>query len=357
MNRTLNATIASETGPGVTPGAGEGTSLFGGSAAGASGGLWVTSLLGAMLLVMCAVGLAGNIYTLVVTRSAALCRTGSMYVYIVNLALADLLYLSTIPFVVCTYFAHDWLFGEAGCRILLSLDLLTMHASVFILVAMSLERYRAVAKPFSVHRSSSRNQRLTAGVIWGLAFTLTLPMMVMIQLREAKPTVYGFGKRICYPTWTPEAFKAYLTVLFFTSVLVPGLIIVGLYAGLARRYWTVQASLGGNSRSTRRKGLKQKVLAMILSIIIAYWVCFLPFWGWQLAKLFSPDSLKALSAAAHNYINFFVTCLTYGNSCINPFLYTLLTRNYKDYLAQKGPSGGSSKADLGTAVTTPLQEL
>ncbi|KAK5925868.1 hypothetical protein CgunFtcFv8_021489 [Champsocephalus gunnari] len=66
-----------------------------------------------------------------------------MYVYIVNLALADLLYLSTIPFVVCTYFAHDWLFGEAGCRILLSLDLLTMHASVFILVAMSLERYRA----------------------------------------------------------------------------------------------------------------------------------------------------------------------------------------------------------------------
>ncbi|XP_032419970.1 urotensin-2 receptor [Xiphophorus hellerii] len=353
MNRTLNATITSETGPGLTPGAEDGTCLFGGSAAGTSGGLWVTSLLGAMLLVMCAVGLAGNIYTLVVTRSAALCRMGSMYVYIVNLALADLLYLSTIPFVVCTYFVQDWLFGEAGCRILLSLDLLTMHASVFILVAMSLERYRAVAKPFSAHRSSSRNRRLTAGVIWGLAFTLTLPMMVMIQLREAK----GLVKRICYPTWTPEAFKAYLTVLFFTSVLVPGLIIVGLYAGLARRYWTVQASLGGSSRSAQRKGLKQKVLAMILSIVVAYWVCFLPFWGWQIAKLFSPDSLKPLSAAAHKYVNFFVTCLTYGNSCINPFLYTLLTRNYKDYLAQKGPSGGSSKADLGTAVTTPLQEL
>lgn len=344
MNCTSNATITSQLGPGVAAGGG------------GSGGLWVTSLLGATLMIMCALGVVGNTYTLVITRSAALRRTGSMYVYIVNLALADLLYLSTIPFVVCTYFVHDWLFGEAGCRILLSLDLLTMHASVFILVAMSLERYRAVAQPFSAHRSSSRRRKLVAGVIWGIAFVLTLPMMVMIRLRVGKPTTAGLVKRICFPTWTPEAFKAYITVLFFTSVLVPGLVIVGLYAGLARRYWAVQDSLGG-SRSARRRGLKQKVVTMIFSIVVAYWACFLPFWGWQLAKLFSPETLRALSPAVHNYVNFFVTCLTYGNSCINPFLYTLLTRNYKDYLAQKGQSGGSSRGDPGSVMTAPMQDL
>ncbi|XP_028267380.1 urotensin-2 receptor [Parambassis ranga] len=357
MNCTLNVTITPQLGLGVSPDAGNGGSQGNGGTAGGSGGLWVTSLLGATLMIMCAMGVAGNTYTLIITRSAALRRTGSMYVYIINLALADLLYLSTIPFVVCTYFAHDWLFGETGCRMLLSLDLLTMHASVFILVAMSLERYRAVARPFSAHRSSSRNRRISAGIIWGLAFVLTLPMMVMIRLREGKPTMAGLVKRICFPTWTPDAFKTYITVLFFTSVLVPGLIIVGLYVGLARRYWAAEARLGGSSRVARRRGLKQKVVSMIFSIVVAYWACFLPFWGWQLAKLFSPESLKTLSPAAHNYVNFFVTCLTYGNSCINPFLYTLLTRNYKDYLAQKGHSVGSSRADPGSVVTTPLQEL
>lgn len=351
MNYTPNATLVPHQGLVVNPGAGDGGSHGGG------GGLWVTSLLGATLMIMCVMGLAGNTYTLAITRSAALRRTGSMYVYIINLALADLLYLSTIPFVVCTYLAHDWLFGEVGCRVLLSLDLLTMHASVFILVAMSLERYRAVAKPFSAHRSSSRRRRLAAGFIWALAFVLTLPMMVMIRLREGKPTAAGSVKRICFPTWTPEAFKAYITVLFFTSVLAPGLVIVGLYVGLARHYWAAQSSLGGGGRSARRRGLKQRVVSMIFSIVMAYWACFLPFWAWQLAKLFSPESLKALSAAAHNYVNFFVTCLTYGNSCINPFLYTLLTRNYKDYLSQKGQSVGSSRADPGSAVTTPLQDL
>ncbi|KAM9857392.1 urotensin-2 receptor [Aulostomus maculatus] len=352
MNCSLNATIRPQLGAVLSPGPGHGRS----PESSGGGGLWVTSLLGATLMIMWAVGVAGNVYTLMVTRSAALRRTGSVYVYIINLALADLLYLSTIPFVVCTYFAHDWLFGEAGCRLLLSLDLLTMHASVFILVAMSLERYRAVVRPFSAHRSSTRKRRLMAGVIWALAFVLTLPMMVMIQLKEGKPSTAGLVKRICFPTWTPESFKVYISILFLTSVLVPGLVIVGLYVGLARRYWAVQASLGGRGHSARRRGLKQRVVSMIFSIIVTYWACFLPFWGWQLAKLFSPESLAALSPAAHNYLNFFVTCLTYGNSCINPFLYTLLTRNYKDYLAQKGQSGGSSRADPGSA-STPLQDL
>ncbi|XP_058496857.1 urotensin-2 receptor [Solea solea] len=357
MNCTHNATIVPQLGPVLSTEAEDGGPQGSGGVAGGSGKVWVTSLLGFTLIIMCVIGFTGNTYTLIITRSAALRRTGSMYVYIINLALADLLCLSTIPFVVCTYFVHDWLFGEVGCRILLSLDLVTMHASVFILVAMSLERYRAVAKPFSAHRFSSRKQRLVAGIIWGIAFVLTLPMMVMIRLSERKPTSAGLVKRICFPTWTPEAFKAYITVLFCTSVLVPGLVIVGLYVGLAQRYWTAQAKLGCSGGSARRKELKHKVVSMIFSIVVAYWACFLPFWGWQLAKLFSPESLKALSPAAHNYVNFVVTCLTYGNSCINPFLYTLLTRNYKDYLAQKSQSVGSSRGDPCSAVTTPMQDI
>ncbi|XP_051940637.1 urotensin-2 receptor [Hippocampus zosterae] len=290
-------------------------------------------------------GTAGNAYTLAVTRAAAPRRKGSVYIYVANLALADLLYLSTIPFVVCTYLAHDWLFGDAGCRVLLSLDLLTMHASVFILVAMSSERYRAVARPASARNSSPRRRKMAAAAIWATAFVLTLPMMVMIQLRYNKPSPAGVVKRMCFPTWTPEAFKAYVGILFLTGVLIPGLIMVSLYAGLARRYWASQARAGGRPRSARRRGLKQRVAVMIFSIVVAYWACFLPFWGWQLTQLFTPESLKALSAATHNYVNFFVTCLTYGNSCINPFLYTLLTNNYKDYLAQKGQSTLASRME------------
>lgn len=40
----------------------------------------------------------------------------------------------------------------------------------------------------------------------------------------------------------------------------------------------------------------------------------------------------SLSTKAKRNINYLTTCLTYSNSCINPFLYTLLTKNYKEYL-------------------------
>lgn len=328
----------------------------GGAGGGGAGVVWVTPLLGATLVIMCILGVAGNLYTLAIMRSATLRRAGSMYVFILNLATADLLYLGTIPFVVCTYFAHDWFFGEMGCRLLLSLDLLTMHASVFVLVAMSLERYRAVAAPFGARRSTARGHWLMASGIWAAAFVLTLPMMVMIRLKEGRPGAAGLVKRICFPTWTPEAFKAYLTALFFTSMLLPGLLMVGLYGGLARHYWAAQSSLaqrgasGSSSSSTsmRRRRLKRRVVGMIFSIVVAYWACFLPFWGWQMAKLFSSESLRSLSPAAHTYVNFVVTCLTYGNSCVNPLLYTLLTRNYRDYLSQRSQSSGVSRADQGS---------
>ncbi|XP_062386859.1 urotensin-2 receptor [Sardina pilchardus] len=370
MNQTPNITVVAGGGAGGSGGAGGGGSGSASGGGGGGGGAWMTSLLGATLLSMCVLGMAGNIYTLLVMRSAALRRAGSMYVFILNLALADLLYLGTIPFVVCTYFGHNWFFGETGCRLLLSLDLLTMHASVFVLVAMSLERYRAVAAPFRARRSAAAAPRahwLAALGIWLLALALTLPMMVMIRLREGRPSQAGLVKRICFPTWSPEAFRAYLTVLFFTSMLVPGLVMVALYAGLARRYWAAQANLakgsggGGRDRSVassssrkRRRSLKHKVVAMIFSIVVAYWACFLPFWGWQLAKLFSPDALRVLSPAAHTYVNFFVTCLTYGNSCVNPLLYTLLTRNYKDYLAQRSQATASSRTEAASAVPAAI---
>lgn len=73
--------------------------------------------LGAVLLVMCLTGMAGNIYAvLVASGKVAGPSAASLGVCLINLALADLLYLSTIPFVVCTYFAHSWYFGDVGCR-------------------------------------------------------------------------------------------------------------------------------------------------------------------------------------------------------------------------------------------------
>ncbi|XP_051776141.1 urotensin-2 receptor [Erpetoichthys calabaricus] len=301
-------------------------SLSPNSSASSKDDMVITAVIGTILSVMCIVGVAGNLYTLAVVRRRRGRSNSSLYVHVLNLALADLLYLSTAPFIVYDSFAPDWAFGEAGCRILLSLDLLTMHASIFILTIMSSERYAAISRPLATARSSRGYRKVVAPLVWVLSLGLTLPMMVMIHLEE-RPVEDGDTRKLCAPTWSDEDYRTYLTVLFVTSILAPGIIIGFLYAGLARIYWTSQTKGQlGNSRPP-----KLKVLYMIFTIVLAFWACFLPFWVWQLLPLYHPEALRFLPMSTEIYINHLVTCLTYGNSCVNPFLYTLLTKNYREY--------------------------
>ncbi|OCT60740.1 urotensin-2 receptor [Xenopus laevis] len=289
--------------------------------------LLITGTFGTVLSLMYVAGVAGNVYTLTVMCQSVKCGA-SMYISIINLALADLLYLSSIPFIVCTYFARDWYFGDLGCRILLSLDLLTMHASIFTLTGMCTERYMAVTKPLDTVRRSKGYRKGMAGAVWSLSLLLTLPMMIMVTLTEGN----GRGaKRMCAPTWSLDAYRIYLTVLFSTSIMAPGMVIGYLYSRLARTY--LESQRNPINKKENKRSPKQKVLIMIFSIVLVFWACFLPFWIWQLVRLY--DMSPKLSSQTQKCINYLVTCLTYSNSCINPFLYTLLTKNYREYLKNR----------------------
>ncbi|KAJ7314040.1 hypothetical protein JRQ81_005940 [Phrynocephalus forsythii] len=287
--------------------------------------------LGAVLSLMCATGVAGNLYALAIVRVSP--AASSLRVHLVNLALADLLYLLTAPFIVHNGLVKDWPFGEVGCRILLSLDLLTMHASIFLLTLMSCERYTAVAHPFQAASRARRCRRPLAAGIWLLSFALALPMMVMIHQEERAVGEEAVVRRLCSPTWSEEQYRLYLTFLFSTSIVAPGIVIVSLYWRLARTYWLSQTR-GGLGRAP-----KNRVFLLILVIVLAFWACYLPFWIWQLLPLYCPSAAH-LPVHTEVSVNHLVTCLTYGNSCINPFLYTLLTRNYREYLhaRQRGAS-------------------
>ncbi|XP_019358218.1 PREDICTED: urotensin-2 receptor-like [Gavialis gangeticus] len=288
-----------------------------------------TCTIGTILSLMCVIGVTGNVYTLVV-MCHYLRYSASMYIYIINLALADLLYLLTIPFIVGTYFFQEWYFGDIGCRILFSLDFLTMHASIFTLTVMSTERYFAVLKPLDTVKRSKSYRKAIAVVIWLVSLLLTLPMLIMIQL------VQRDNKSICLPTWSKLSYKIYITILFCTSIVGPGVVIGYLYIRLARTYWVSQTA---TFKQTKRLP-NQKVLYLIFTIVLVFWACFLPFWIWQL--LFQYYESFPLSPKAMRNINYLTTCLTYSNSCINPFLYTLLTKNYKEYLRNRQRSFNSS---------------
>ncbi|XP_062393886.1 urotensin-2 receptor-like [Sardina pilchardus] len=253
------------------------------------------------------------------SSSSSSSSSSSLHIQVLSLAMADLLYLSTAPFVVYDSLTSDWAFGEVGCRLLLSLDLLTMHASIFTLTAMSVDRYRAVAHPLAASVSPSSGL-LRVALAWGGAVALSLPMMITLHLEQIG------ARMLCEPAWDEQSFRVYLSVLFCTSILAPGLAIGALYAALGRLYWRSQSQAAwSSSGSYTPRAPRPKVLLLILGIVLAFWACFLPFWVWQLLPLYQPDFLPSVPTSTQITVNRILTGLTFGNSSVNPFFYTLLT--------------------------------
>ncbi|CAG6021981.1 unnamed protein product [Menidia menidia] len=68
-------------------------------------------------------------------------------IYIFNLALADSLFLATLPFQGTDVFLGFWPFGNALCKTVVSIDYYNMFTSTFTLTVMSIDRYVAVCHP------------------------------------------------------------------------------------------------------------------------------------------------------------------------------------------------------------------
>ncbi|XP_078253136.1 urotensin-2 receptor-like [Rhinoraja longicauda] len=245
---------------------------------------------------------------------------GPLSWHLSSLALADLLYLSTAPFTAYAALYRDWPFGPIGCCLLLTLDLVSMHAGIFTLTALCAVRYRAIARPLAARRGVPFGRR---GILapWVAALAITLPLTLNVKL-ERRSTEDENIAQLCSPRWNEDENRLYLTLLFISSVLAPGLVIIGLYAGLARAYYRRRAE--GDPRQKPRS----KVVILISGVVLTYWLCFLPFWLWQLVPLYL--EVLPLSFHTQGVVNEALALLTYANSCLDPFLYTLLVGRHKE---------------------------
>uniref|UniRef100_A0A672SZW6 G-protein coupled receptors family 1 profile domain-containing protein n=1 Tax=Sinocyclocheilus grahami TaxID=75366 RepID=A0A672SZW6_SINGR len=93
----------------------------------------------------CAIGLVGNSLVIFIMRVKHCRQSTTINVFIINLAVTDLQFVLTLPFwSVDTALDFSWPFGDAMCKIILSVTVMNMYASVFFLTAMSITRYCSV---------------------------------------------------------------------------------------------------------------------------------------------------------------------------------------------------------------------
>lgn len=90
--------------------------------------------------VVCIIGLCGNTLVIYVILRYAKMKTITN-IYILNLAIADELFMLGLPFLAMQVALVHWPFGKAICRVVMTVDGINQFTSIFCLTVMSIDRY------------------------------------------------------------------------------------------------------------------------------------------------------------------------------------------------------------------------
>lgn len=118
-------------------------------------------------------------------------------IYIFNLALADALATSTLPFQSAKYLMNTWPFGELLCKIVIAIDYYNMFTSIFTLTMMSVDRYIAVCHPVrALEFRTPIKAKIINVCIWILSSAVGVPIMIMAVTRVTNQGGYVFKSKI-----------------------------------------------------------------------------------------------------------------------------------------------------------------
>ncbi|XP_014375906.2 vasopressin V1b receptor [Alligator sinensis] len=204
------------------------------------------------------------------------------------------------------------------CRAVKYLQALSMFASTYVLLALTLDRYEAVCHPLRALRQPARRPHLAAAAAWALSALLSTPQLFVFSLREVRP---GSGVRDCWAHFAPAwGARAYVTWTALAIFVLPAAALAACYSLICRR---VGRSLraGGAARVSsghRLSRAKVRTVHMTLVIVLAYVACWAPFFSVQLWAVWDPGAPGEDSSDAAFTITMLLASLS---SCCNPWIY------------------------------------
>ncbi|XP_039975976.1 putative P2Y purinoceptor 10 [Xiphias gladius] len=331
-------------------------------------------------------------------------------IFMINLALADLAHILSLPLRIYYYFTHTWPFGRGVCLFCFYLKYLNMYAAIVFLVCISVQRCVFLLDPFFARRWRRRYDLLISVIVWVVVGLGCSPFIMMrssgsvTSASVSAQTMYNMSYSLdAISTQHPLGYtKLYAPPLSTSpSSSSPSATKVGCFKDLPMRrlplslavtmmalaelfgffiplacisYSSIRIVQSLNHSSSRSRlqshtsscqtdkyhekqtnGEKQRALRMVLSCSALFLFCFAPYHlNFLFYLMVSQDMVThcATRLVVHQFHPVSL-CIASLSCCLNPLLYYFLTAEFRLHLTRRSSSFSSSL--LSSPISSPTQ--
>lgn len=210
-------------------------------------------------------------------------------ILILNLTVADIVYLTGIPFFTMSSLFGSWPFGLNGCRMFYLADYVGMTAGIYSVAALSLERLLVVTdNKKSLEKLSEKFKKFIVfiylTIIWLIGIILSIPLLINISLAKSKDNTYT-----CILNFDEDKKSVLFIIKFILIFLIPFAVILFCSIKLIsflknktpvsvkfskKRVHNGQTIVVLQSNQSHHK----KAIKIVLSIVFMFIIEWLPLW-------------------------------------------------------------------------------
>jgi hypothetical protein len=280
-------------------------------------------------------GTAGNIIIImIITCNKDMRTVPNMYIF--NLAISDIIYLTVLFSEICAYRFHDMSqSGDSLCVYFPLFRRLSFGLTAYSISVLSIQRYRVTVYPLHVRVSSKPTWRSTGATIcgvWIVAASFAIPA--------------ALSKYLCVKSallWRTKYYQHVAIFHLLVSCVIPLCVIAFCYIMTARHLLKSSCSLSEDSQNSRLN-TRKNTAKVVLGLTVVFLISFVPY---HFAETFLYSSINLENSFFEIYeelfwfftfedirsiLNLFLSI----NSCLNPIALCCTSlafrRQFKRYL-------------------------
>ncbi|KAG7248919.1 hypothetical protein CRUP_025166 [Coryphaenoides rupestris] len=317
---------------------------------------WIHAIQPAYILVVSALGIVGNLFVLLVfCLHKTSCTVAE--IYLSNLAAADLVLVSCLPFwAVNVAHGFDWPFGAFMCPVVILGIKINAFCSIYFMMLVSVDRYVALVHTMSYGMMRRPKwAKLGCALVWGLGLAINVPTLLYrrtIYYTEYEVTACS----IDYPSFIVKLACDALATVF--GCILPG---------AAISYCTCKILKALKNRPMERRQVpdntERKATRLVLAVLLAFLVCWVPFHLHNIVDLFLVAKFQQVPCSISKVFDIcyqMFTLLAFFNSVLNPMLYVIVGKNFRKKVREvfeqlfkrKATGSGSVRSQLSATIRT-----